>query len=523
VDSIKATKPIAAALVMLFVGILFYDARWAIHDYALFKSSDDSGVFLYMGQQIARGAHPYRDVWDTKPPLTYYVNAAGFWLTHSATGVFLLCALAGMVFWLALLRTLWRITPTIWALLAALVCFGGLWDIRVVPNSVEALALPIQAISLWILVSDVLGRAPRYAAVMQGVCAALLLNARFNLVGIAAIWILYCAFDPRFSWQERGRRLAGTAIGGAAGLFAVYLPLLWSGSFSAGINAFLLDGMRFASTSSYSRLECLQAGVLMLSFSPITWLTSVGIVFLTWTALRGKMRQPRLAILAAAWLAVELAMTTVSGYVWPHYFLLVLTPMALLVAVAGAEFDFQTREWLERIRDPHLFRRLGTLVTLSGCATFIGFGCYDLATLELAPREADPALLLARSVSAPGEAVATWGDMSRSFWFDFGHPPGAALFHGTGFPNRTIYLVIGGRMLDDLATHRPPLIVEKSSVVPLFSASDPNATFGSPRAPSAFTGWDDPVMAEKKQVLKQLYSEVGRSGPYVAWRLKTPL
>ncbi len=41
----------------------------------------DSGVFLYFGQQILNGDIPYRDLWDHKPPLIYYVNALGLLLT----------------------------------------------------------------------------------------------------------------------------------------------------------------------------------------------------------------------------------------------------------------------------------------------------------------------------------------------------------------------------------------------------------------------------------------------------------
>jgi len=41
----------------------------------------DSGVFLYVGQAILSGHIPYRDVWDHKPPLIYYIDTAGLMLT----------------------------------------------------------------------------------------------------------------------------------------------------------------------------------------------------------------------------------------------------------------------------------------------------------------------------------------------------------------------------------------------------------------------------------------------------------
>ncbi len=41
----------------------------------------DSGVFLYVGWRLLNGDIPYRDVWDHKPPLIYFVDALGIALT----------------------------------------------------------------------------------------------------------------------------------------------------------------------------------------------------------------------------------------------------------------------------------------------------------------------------------------------------------------------------------------------------------------------------------------------------------
>ena len=38
---------------------------------------NDSGFYAYFGEAILHGDIPYRDVWDDKPPLGYYLNAAG--------------------------------------------------------------------------------------------------------------------------------------------------------------------------------------------------------------------------------------------------------------------------------------------------------------------------------------------------------------------------------------------------------------------------------------------------------------
>ncbi len=50
----------------------------------------DAGVFLYVGSQILEGKVPYRDVWDHKQPLIFFINAAGLALSGgSLWGVWL--------------------------------------------------------------------------------------------------------------------------------------------------------------------------------------------------------------------------------------------------------------------------------------------------------------------------------------------------------------------------------------------------------------------------------------------------
>src|SRR5687768_18415163 len=46
--------------------------------------SRDSGVFLYVGWRLLNGDIPYRDVWDHKPPLIYFVDALGIALTPAS-------------------------------------------------------------------------------------------------------------------------------------------------------------------------------------------------------------------------------------------------------------------------------------------------------------------------------------------------------------------------------------------------------------------------------------------------------
>ena len=40
----------------------------------------DAWLFAYYGRELLHGARLYADLWDNKPPLVYWFNAAALWL-----------------------------------------------------------------------------------------------------------------------------------------------------------------------------------------------------------------------------------------------------------------------------------------------------------------------------------------------------------------------------------------------------------------------------------------------------------
>jgi len=105
--------------------------------------SVDPSVYLYIGQRILEGGTPYRDAWDHKQPLTFFVFAFGQVLTpHSLWGMWLIeLALLGGAALLAL-RLMRRLVPPWLALLSVAAGFFTL-AIIIWGYSVEELALPL--------------------------------------------------------------------------------------------------------------------------------------------------------------------------------------------------------------------------------------------------------------------------------------------------------------------------------------------------------------------------------------------
>ena len=115
--------------------------------------SRDSGVFLYVGWRFLNGDVPYRDVWDHKPPLIYFVDALGITLTpHSLWGVWFLQFIFIFFTLLLIYKLLEREFGIYAALAGTIILTSGLLTILEKGNVTEEYALVFQALSFWLFI-----------------------------------------------------------------------------------------------------------------------------------------------------------------------------------------------------------------------------------------------------------------------------------------------------------------------------------------------------------------------------------
>ncbi len=85
----------AALVTAIFVAPLVAVSQFVAH---LNDAILDDHLFGYYGWRLAEGATLYRDIWDNKPPGTFWINALGFRLSGgSYGGVIILCLLAQLM------------------------------------------------------------------------------------------------------------------------------------------------------------------------------------------------------------------------------------------------------------------------------------------------------------------------------------------------------------------------------------------------------------------------------------------
>ena len=185
--------------------------------------STDSSVFLYIGDRVLKGAVPYRDVWDHKGPLIYYIDALGLALGGGARwGVWFLELIAvGVAACIAyaLFKRIFGSWPAIFA--ATLFVL----ELRLVldkGNLVEEYALPLQFLLLWFFLLATTKANWKYYFSL-GLVAGFCLLLRPNSLGIQFAIVVYIIAQAvrdkqRVSWKP-------LVFSGAGGLVVVALAV----------------------------------------------------------------------------------------------------------------------------------------------------------------------------------------------------------------------------------------------------------------------------------------------------------
>src|SRR5437867_3594979 len=264
---------VAIALAGLSAGALLVDRSLQ------FFIGRDSSLFLYVARRVQEGGVPYRDVWDQKPPLIYYLDVIGLALADrgipgvAAVEFAALFAAAIVGFW-ALHRTL-GLVPALfgvvaWTTAIALILDGG--------NRPEEYALPFQFGAIAMFLAERRAGTSRWRWPLIGIAAAFALMLKPTVLGMWAA--IYLAEAAR-AWQRRSlRALARPVLLGALGFLSVILPvgayLVASGAGNDFVDQVIRFNIEYSRSSFADRLQALAARVELTLFSGLIPVAVVG-------------------------------------------------------------------------------------------------------------------------------------------------------------------------------------------------------------------------------------------------------
>ncbi len=300
--------------------------------------SRDSGVFLYVAWRLLSGDIPYRDVWDHKPPLVYFVDALGLAATpNSLWGLWFLQIIFIFFTLFFIYKLLDREFGIYAALAGAITLTSGLLTVVARGNVTEEYALVFQALCFWLFMVAWKKNFPRRTSFWIGVLGGIAFNFKQTTIGI---WITYGLillairlFQRKFPLKDLLSLLAGWLVPSL--VLVAYLASqhaiadYWEQAFLYNfVYIGTHEGIRRLIPVFIKGFAYLRNGwVLYLAI--LGWLAGLGYV---WLKRKAFAEIHSLLLVALVNLPIEVVLITVSGRSILHYY---LTPLPVMAILAG--------------------------------------------------------------------------------------------------------------------------------------------------------------------------------------------
>ena len=317
--------------------------------------SRDSGVFLYMGWRLISGDLPYKDVWDHKPPLIYFVNAVGLSLTpDSLWGVWLLQFIFVFLTFFLIYKVLDREFGMLAALAGSIALASGLVTVLEQGNVTEEYALVFQALCFWLFIKAYKDDFPFHASFWIGLCGGLAFNFKQTTIGI---WIAYVLIVFAVRMIQRKSPLLDLLSLLTGWLVPSLALVIYLASQNLLIDfweqAFLYNFAYIGKHEGIRRLiPVFLKGFLLLSRGAVLYLAIAGwLAGLGYTWVNRKSNPDPLILIALVSLPIEVMLITISGRSIIHYYLTLLPVMAILTGI----LIYTVPQLLEKIPHPSFY------------------------------------------------------------------------------------------------------------------------------------------------------------------------
>ncbi len=365
----------------------------------------DQGVYLYVGEQILDGSVPYKDVWDHKGPVIYYLNALGLSFGISSFwGIWLLeifSLFIALIFSYLVMEKYFSSTSAffgtgMWLLGLFFVLDGG--------NTVEEFTLPIQFLSVFFFLRAENEKKHYWNDFGIGLLAGIAFFIRPNNIGEIIAIGLIIGMRFLFSTDARKRvffRLISMGAGGLV-LSLVIVGYFWG---QDALHEFWRSAFVYNihySVASPQRWKAVLKGTAYLSpLVPLgfsAWIMALSYFFLSKEKDTKARKLLKLALLI---LPIDIALSLTSGRRYTHYF----TAWLLSFGLFSGFFAYKLQTSLENA-DDHKFPRWFKPSKIWIYAFFLTFGFLQLEALLPASKNFVVASIQARGVPDGGNDIS---------------------------------------------------------------------------------------------------------------------
>lgn len=311
---------------------------------------DDSSVFAYIGWAMHRGLMPYRDVWDHKGPLLYYLQFAGMSLWSTSTfGIGLLELIALSIALFLMYRAITSFASPFVGRVVAILAVTFIAHFSLGGNMCESWALLPLAMAQYVCWKWSQRLSRNWCAPMLGASFACIFWIRPNMATYPAVAMLVLLYaTKRAHGFGSAMKQFALASASALGLSALIVaPLYRWGILHNFVEAYFGYNAAYSSALSLSG-RVLHTRQLLTQLFP-TAVAILGIAGWVLWLKEGRRKGeadclPSVYLQALVWsLPFEIAAASLSGRDYPHYLLPLLPTFIVLAAWFLNRFEKQTK------------------------------------------------------------------------------------------------------------------------------------------------------------------------------------
>jgi hypothetical protein len=432
----------------------------------------DSGVFLYVGWRILNGELPYRDIWDHKPPVVFYINALGleifntsrwgvwiieflFLLTAAITGYYLIKKSLGTIS--AVLSSL------LWLLTLVFVIQGG--------NLTEEYALPMQFAALWLAIDIDKPDLQDWRYFLIGVIWGAAFFTKQTSIGVWMAIIIYLILRRLISGKiSRLIREILLVIGGS---FAFGIPIAIffgaQGTLPQFWNAAFQFNLVYAKTATglSTRLAPLISGIKPLTSTGFLQISMIGYAFAVIMILYKKSTFGKwypLLLIGLIDLPIELILVSISGAIYPHYYIAMLPVLSLFAGVIFWVCNSQISALGIKDSAKFLF-----VIGIMGIFFWTSFKDYKDQVFTYRRIGNETVINYIKSNTAPDDYVLMWGAESSINFFALRRSPTRFVYQYPLYKKGYVDEQMIEEFLGDIISKRPRLIIDtKNTMTPFY-------------------------------------------------------
>ncbi len=324
--------------VIVLIGVLI--VLLPISPLNIIQPARDSGVFLYIGWRMLQGEIPYRQLWDHKPPMIFFIDALGLFIGGgSIWGVWLLelillffAALLGFTLIKRFLGSLPALfSLSLWLMSLVFIINGG--------NLTTEYTLVLQFASLWLAVEAEEKGYFFWRGYLIGVLTALAFFTKQNVIGIGLAIVIYIIISRLLTRQFKRllRALVVILLGSLTVTVVLLLFFVLTGALEDFWDAAFAYNFVYINNPAPLRFGGRLRGIRLLARTGLAQFALAGwAAGLTLLLCKKKIGPKYTAPLAIALLALplEFILVGISGRGYEHYFMALLPIFSIFAAFA---------------------------------------------------------------------------------------------------------------------------------------------------------------------------------------------